>query len=211
MRIPLREAPPRPPKNVKGTLITRAQGQDTTRKMSARCNQIGNASKYPALENIGGTNASTSAAKTTIGVYTLANFVMNDSLRDLLSSAFSTRLIILDTVLSPKHLEVLTLITPDRFTHPDRTSSPTAISLGSLSPVNATVLSDEVPSRTVPSRGIFSPGFTNMVSPTLTSSGETTEISPFRSTLATSGLMFIRCEILSRLFPSAYPSDSSPT
>ena len=36
MRMPLREAPPIPPKNVSGTEMTRAHGQLTTKNVSAR-------------------------------------------------------------------------------------------------------------------------------------------------------------------------------
>ena len=35
-RMPCREAPPMPPKKVRGTLMTSAQGQETTRNISAR-------------------------------------------------------------------------------------------------------------------------------------------------------------------------------
>ena len=35
-RMPFRDAPPMPPKNVNGTEITSAQGQDTTRNINAR-------------------------------------------------------------------------------------------------------------------------------------------------------------------------------
>ena len=51
---------------------------------------------------------------------------MNDSLCDLCSLALSTRLIIFDTVLSPKLFVVCTRSTPVRFTQPDTTSSPLA-------------------------------------------------------------------------------------
>lgn len=53
------------------------------------------------------------------------------------------------------------------------TSSPVLTSFGKLSPVKALVLRVEVPLTILPSRGIFSPGFTTIVLPTLTSSGLT--------------------------------------
>ena len=67
IRMPRFEAPPIPLKNVSGTLMTRAHGHDTTRKMSARCSHVGsNAMKWP--DNSGGSNATTTAAATTMGV-----------------------------------------------------------------------------------------------------------------------------------------------
>ena len=136
---------------------------------------------------------------------------MKASLFDLFLSALSTREIILDTVLSPKLLVVRTRTTPERLMQPDMIVSPSFKSRGILSPVRAMVFKAELPSTTIPSRGTFSPGRITIVSPILTSSGETDSTFPFLSTFATSGRIFIRCEILSRLFPSAYPSKSSPT
>ena len=74
MRIPFRDAPPMPPKKVRGTLMTRAQGQETTRNIKARLSHNGKFSpKVPsptisvAARN-GGITARAMAAKTTIGV-----------------------------------------------------------------------------------------------------------------------------------------------
>ena len=64
MRIPFFEAQPIPLKYVSGTDITRAQGQETTRKLSARIIQ---SLKSPPMIR-GGINASTAADITTIGV-----------------------------------------------------------------------------------------------------------------------------------------------
>ena len=50
-----------------------------------------------------------------------------------------------------------------------------------------------------------------MISPIVTCSGLRVMIVPSRSTLAVSGRMSMRCEMLSRLRPSAYSSKSSPT
>ena len=135
---------------------------------------------------------------------------MKVSLFDLWSLAFSINDKIFDTVLSPKLLVVRTVITPEMLTHPEKTSSPTPTSRGTLSPVKATVFREVAPSVTTPSRGIFSPGRMTMLSPTDTSSGLTVRVLPSRSTLAVSGRMSIRWAMLSRLFPSAYPSKSSP-
>ena len=55
------------------------------------------------------------------------------------------------------------------FINPDKTSSPTDTSLNKDSPVSADVSIILIPSTTVPSKGIFSPGFTTIKSPTSTS------------------------------------------
>ena len=82
-----------PPKKVRGTLITKAHGQDTTRNIKARYSQVGKVlAKLP--ERIGGNKAKAMAAKTTMGVYIFANLVMKVSLFDFRSVACSTRLII---------------------------------------------------------------------------------------------------------------------
>ena len=151
------------------------------------------------------------AAATTIGVYTLANLVIKFSLVDLLEEAFSTRSRIFDAVDSPNSFVTLARTTPERLTQPERMSSPAVIPRGTLSPVSATVSRLELPSSTVPSIGTFSPGFTTIVSPTLTSSGDTQTTVPSLSTFAVSGLMSISDEIESLLLPSAISSKNSPT
>ena len=87
-----------------------------------------------------------------------------------------------EAVDSPKALVVRMRSTPLRLTQPERTSSPGATLRGRLSPVRATVSSEELPSSTVPSIGTFSPGRTRMVSPTATLSGATVSTAPSRST-----------------------------
>ena len=103
------------------------------------------------------------------------------------------------------------LSTPLWFTQPDRIWSPAFTSRGALSPVRATVSRLEVPSRITPSIGTFSPGRITIVSPTATSPGLTTTISPFFSRLAVSGRMSSIWEMALELLPSAIPSKSSPT
>ena len=82
-------------------------------------------------------------------------------------------------------------------------SSPAAILRGRDSPVSAAVSSVELPSRTVPSRGTRSPGFTTMTEPTGTSSGSTVS-KPFSvSRLAVSGRMSINAAMEVRDLPTA--------
>ncbi len=124
------------------------------------------------------------ALNTTVGVYILANFVIKFSDFDFLELAFSTRSRILDAVDSSNFLVVLIMRTPDMLIHPLITSSPLTISLGRLSPVSALVFRVEVPSVTIPSMGIFSPGLTIIIEPVSTSSGSTLSICPLNSMLA---------------------------
>ena len=56
-----------PAKNVSGTEMTSAHGQETTRNVSALLTHTGSASIYPSQKN-GGMNARASATYTTIGV-----------------------------------------------------------------------------------------------------------------------------------------------
>ena len=86
---------------------------------------------------------------------------------------FSTSSSIFETVESPNSLVVFILTVPVRLIHPLITSSPETASTGMLSPVSALVLSDVIPSIIVPSIGTFSPGFTTITEPIITSSGST--------------------------------------
>ena len=132
-----------------------------------------------------------------------ANFVMKVSLRLLRSLAFSTRLIIFVAVDSPKVFVTLARSTPEMFTHPDTTLSPTVTSRGILSPVSATVLSADAPAVTTASSGTRSPGRISIVSPTSTLSGDTVVTSSPRTTLAVSGRMSMSCDMERRLRCSA--------
>ena len=96
IRIPLRDAPPIPPKNDSGTETTRAQGQETIRNIRARFIH----SLHSPLKSRGGTSASRTAAATTQGVYHLAKRVIKFSALAFFSEAFSTSSSIFATVLS---------------------------------------------------------------------------------------------------------------
>ena len=128
---------------------------------------------------------------------------INDSFFDLFSLASSTNCRILEAVELLKVLLTFIFNNPEIFTHPDTTLSPKVTSFGMLSPVKATVLRLELPSIISPSSGIFSPGFTSIVSPMATLAGFVTMISPFFITFAESGRISIRLEIESRVLSSA--------
>ena len=160
--MPRFEAPPIPPKNESGTLMTSAHGQLMTRKISARRTQ----SAQPPPSTIGGNTANASAAITTAGVYQRANFVMKFSALAFFSPAFSTRSSILATVDSPYGFSTRTRKSPLPLMQPLMTVSPSAVRRGTLSPVRAAVSIMLLPSSTVPSSGTRSPGFTRMTSHT---------------------------------------------
>ena len=132
----------------------------------------------------GGTTASNTAPITTQGVYQRANFVIKFSAWAFLLLAFSTRSKIFATVDSPNTLVTRTRSRPLRFTHPLITSSPGCTSRGSDSPVSAAVSTVELPSKTTPSRGIFSPALTTITWPMATWSGSTCTSSPSCSIFA---------------------------
>ena len=85
-----------PPKKLRGTETTSAQGQDTTRKISARRSQ----SLQAPCPSRGGSSASSSALATTSGVYQRAKRVMKFSTRAFFSAEFSTSSRMRATVLS---------------------------------------------------------------------------------------------------------------
>ena len=94
IRMPQRLAPPMPPKKLRGTEMTSAQGQLTTRKLSARYPQ---SPQSPPLM-MDGTRKRSSAAAQTAGVYTRAKRVIKLSTFAFLSLAFSTMSRIFATV-----------------------------------------------------------------------------------------------------------------
>ena len=69
------------------------------------------------------------------------------------------------TVDSSNSFDTFIFINPFKFIQPLKTSSFSSISLGIDSPVKAFVSKLDFPSTTFPSNGIFSPGFTTIISP----------------------------------------------
>jgi hypothetical protein len=137
---------------------------------------------------------------------------MNSSLLDLFDAASSTSARILETVDSSKGLVTLSLINPLRLTQPLSTVSPTPTSQGSDSPVSAIVFSEVFPSMISPSRGIFSPALTQMISPTqISSQGFSISSLWLSSTNAVSARIESRDLMEFRLLPTAMLWKSSPT
>ena len=206
-RMPF-EAPPIPAKNPRGIDITRAQGQDITRKRSPRYSHFVNCEKP---RNKHGTNARRTAQATTTGVYTRAKRVMNFSVSAFFSEAFSTISMILATALSLNLHVTLTFITPSRLVQPLETALPSCAFTGRNSPVIAEVSICDSPLITIPSRGSLSPAFTMITSPISTLSGETFSSLPSLMIRANSGFSSISLEIDFRDLSTAISCKSSPT
>ena len=90
---------------------------------------------------------------------------------------------------------------PDWFRVAELTSLPGSLSTGMLSPVSADSFTALVPSRTMPSTGIFSPGRTTKMSPFRTSSMGTTTSCPSRTRVAVFGASFMRLFSALVVFP----------
>ena len=173
-----------PLKNPSGTDMTSAQGQETTRKMSARYTHV---CASPVMRD--GMSASKTAATHTIGVYAFENRVIKRSDFAFFSCAFSTSSMMRAAADSPAIFVVSISITLSVLIAPAITSLPTNTRRGTASPVRADVSRNDFPCTTVPSIGMRSPGLTSMVSPTFTSSGDTSIILSPRFTNALSGLI----------------------
>ncbi len=102
---------------------------------------------------------------------------------DLLSWASRTRFITWFKKESPPVLVTRKVRDPSPFTAPPMTSSPGLFLTGLDSPVSRASFTEESPSVTSPSAGIFSPGRTRTLSPFASSLTETSETSPRSSSL----------------------------
>ena len=103
---------------------------------------------------------------------------MNFSVGAFLDTDSSTSSSTLAAVESSYSLWTSTVSLDEMLIVPETTSVPGNTSRGMDSPVSARVSRVDVPSTTLPSRGIFSPGRTTILSPTETSSGSTVSIEP---------------------------------
>ena len=81
------------------------------------------------------------------------------------AAASATILIICERVVSSPTLEASHLMKPERLTVPAEMKLPSCLSTGRLSPVSADSSTALVPSMTVPSTGMLSPGRTTKISP----------------------------------------------
>ena len=161
-RIPLLLAAPIPTKKPSGIDITKAQGQDITKKFNALYT-----ASLSSTFNINGNNI---AINITTGVYILQNLEIYFSVLDLFLLALFTSSIILDTALSFSSRITSRYIALPTFILPAKTSFPLVISTYILSPFNADISNCAASSCNIQSKGTLSPVLTNITSPTFTSS-----------------------------------------
>ena len=91
------------------------------------------------------------------------------------------------------------------------TISPTDLSTGTLSPVNADSSNALFPSTIMPSTGILSPGLTTKISPFFTSSTEILTSAPSRITVVVLGARFIKLFSAFVVFPLERASSIFPS
>ena len=103
------------------------------------------------------------------------------------------------------------LMNPDWFNVAADTMSPTFLSTGILSPVSAASLTALLPSTTMPSTGMLSPGRTTKISPFLTCSMGTVLSTPVMTTTAVLGASFISPFRASVVLPLERASSILPT
>ena len=102
---------------------------------------------------------------------------------DFLSDASSINSKTFVTVDSPNSFVVLTFNNPFKLIEPEYISESFLTSFGRDSPVKAFVSREDSPSITIPSKGTFSPGLIIINEPISTSSGSTSIIFPFSSSI----------------------------
>ena len=149
-----------------GVASTNAQGQNTTRTVTARTMSLVTINAIIAINNATGTSqlAALSAIRA-IGAF--------------LFSASSTIRISFCKELSSPSFEARISIVPKRLIVPQKTLSPTVLSTGKDSPVIIDWSTEVVPSIISPSTGILSPGRTRRISFILISSAAIISSFPF--------------------------------
>ena len=181
-----------------GVASTRAQGQNTTRMVTARMISSVISQVSPAAAR----------AITTIQV---AQRSARPTILALPASADWTRRIIRWMELSSPTLVASISKAPNWFTVPLETSSPGPLSTGRDSPV-ITAWSMEVwPARITPSTGTVSPGRTRSRSPTWTSSAGITRSVPPDSTRAVRGVRWTSFSMPARALATVRSSSRAPS
>ena len=123
----------------------------------------------------------------------------------LVAAASDTILMIWESVVASQRKN------PDWFVVAALTEEPFCLSTGILSPVSAASLTALLPSMTIPSTGMFSPGRTTKISPCRTSAIDTVTSCPSRTTVAVFGASRIRLFKASVVLPFAWDSSIFPT
>ena len=181
-----------------GVASTSAQGQNTTRMVTARMIS-------PVTSHV---PAAAVRAMTTIQV---AHRSARRTILALPASADCTSSIMRASELSSPTRWARMSNAPNWFTVPLFTSSPGALSTGSDSPVITDSSMEVRPSRTVPSTATVSPGSTRSTSPTCTSSAATTVSTPSRTMRAVRGDRCTSRSMPARAFATVRSSSSAPS
>ncbi len=160
----------------------------------------------------GGNAISSSVATKTMGTYTASMRSVNSCVGDLLACASSTMRMTRASVVSPAGRVTTISRRPSPLIEPAKTSSPGALSTGTLSPVIGASLSADRPSSIRPSKGTRSNGRTTTRAPTATSSTGTVDSRPcWSSTDALSGATSVSALIDRRARLSARCSPAAPS
>ena len=129
----------------------------------------------------------------------------------LVAAASLTICIICESVVSSPTLVARHFMKPDRLIVAADTLSSSALSTGILSPVRADSFTALLPSTTIPSTGIFSPGLTTNMSSFATASTGTTFSAPSFIMVAVLGASFISPLSASVVLPLERASSILPT
>ena len=181
-----------------GVASTRAQGQNTTRMVTARM-------IWPVMSQV---RAAALRAMTTIQV---AQRSARPTILALPASADWTRRIIRWMELSSPTLVASISKAPNWFTVPLETVSPTVLSTGRDSPVITAWLMEVCPERITPSTGTPSPGSTRSWSPICTCSAGRISSLPFRRTRAVWGVRWTSFSMPARARATVSSSSNPPS
>ena len=151
------------------------------------------------------------AIKRTAGTKIPATRSATFAIGALLAAASDTNFMTPAIVVSSPTFVASHLRYPEVFVVAAKTCEPTVFSAGMLSPVRADSSIELLPSKTMPSTGTASPGFTIKVSPRVTSFDKITTSLPSLMTVAVLGVSFIRLLIALVVLPFATVSRSLPT
>src|SRR3989344_3925606 len=181
IRMPASAPLPTPTMSAAGVATPSAHGQEmmsTAMKASSPCG------KLPAAHQ---PKKARKATATTAGTKYAVTLSARRCTAAVLACASSTILMIWDSAVSAPTRVVLKRNRPVRLIVPPITALPAAFSTGMDSPVSMDSSTEELPSSTTPSVGIFSPGRTTTVSSTITDSAGTSISAPPRMTWAAGG------------------------
>ena len=206
IRMPFSAPLPVPTIIATGVARPSAQGQEITRTVMPQ----DRANSNVAFKRKYHTRKVTAAIPITTGTNTPAILSAIWAIGAFDALASSTRRIIWENVVSSPTFVAWILIKPVLFIVAPITLSPASLCTGILSPVIAAWSTLVTPSSTMPSTGMFIPGFTSTMSPETTCSTGISISMPSRSTVAVFGARSSRREIASLVLPLLRASRNLP-